>query len=84
MAAGGTRFVDEIGDLSPALQAKLLRVLHKQRFERVGGTETLTTDARIIAATWSSTRRGSASTSTSTYPTPTRRPCASARRILAR
>jgi Nif-specific regulatory protein len=51
LAAGGTLFLDEIDALSPALQAKLLRVLHEQRFERVGGTETLTTDARIVAAT---------------------------------
>jgi Nif-specific regulatory protein len=51
LAAGGTLFLDEIGALSPLLQAKLLRVLHEQRFTRVGGTETLTTDARIVAAT---------------------------------
>jgi transcriptional regulator with PAS, ATPase and Fis domain len=51
LVAGGTLFLDEIDALSPALQAKLLRVLHEQRFERVGGTETLTTDARIVAAT---------------------------------
>jgi transcriptional regulator with PAS, ATPase and Fis domain len=51
LAAGGTLFVDEIDALSPALQAKLLRVLHEQQFTRVGRTETLTTDARIVAAT---------------------------------
>jgi Nif-specific regulatory protein len=51
LAAGGTLFLNEIGDMSPALQAKLLRVLQDKEFERVGGTETLTTDARIIAAT---------------------------------
>jgi Nif-specific regulatory protein len=51
LAAGGTLFLNEIGDMSPILQAKLLRVLQDKEFERVGGTETLTTDARIIAAT---------------------------------
>ncbi len=51
LAAGGTLFLDEIAEMSPMLQAKLLRVLQDQRFERVGGTETLVTDARIIGAT---------------------------------
>ena len=51
LAAGGTLFLQEIGAMSPVLQAKLLRVLQEKRFERVGGTETLTTDARIVAAT---------------------------------
>jgi transcriptional regulator of acetoin/glycerol metabolism len=51
LAAGGTLFLQEIGDMPPVLQAKLLRVLQEQQFERVGGTETLTTDARIVAAT---------------------------------
>ena len=51
LAAGGTLFLDEIGDMSPVLQAKLLQVLQDKQFERVGGTETLTTDARIVAAT---------------------------------
>jgi len=51
LAHGGTLFLDEIGDISPALQAKLLRVLQERAFERVGGTETLTVDVRIIAAT---------------------------------
>jgi NtrC-family two-component system response regulator AlgB len=50
-AAGGTVFLDEVGELPPELQAKLLRFLEEQRFERVGGSETLTVDARIIAAT---------------------------------
>ncbi|MFQ5553434.1 MAG: sigma 54-interacting transcriptional regulator, partial [Thermoplasmata archaeon] len=51
LAAGGTLFLDEIGEMSPALQAKLLRVLQEKQFERLGGTETIATDARIIAAT---------------------------------
>ena len=51
LAAGGTLFLDEIAEMSSVLQAKLLRVLQEKQFERVGGTETLTTDARIIAAT---------------------------------
>ncbi len=51
LAHGGTIFLDEIGDISPALQAKLLRVLQERAFERVGGTETLTVDVRIVAAT---------------------------------
>src|SRR3954453_12801449 len=48
---GGTVFLDEVGDLHPLPQAKLLRVLQEQRFERLGGTETVQTDVRIIAAT---------------------------------
>jgi transcriptional regulator with GAF, ATPase, and Fis domain len=51
LAAEGTLFLDEIAELSPLLQAKLLRVLQEKTFERLGGTKTLTTDARIIAAT---------------------------------
>ncbi len=49
-ADGGTLFLDEIGDVSPSMQAKLLRVLNSGTFERVGGTETLKVDCRIIAA----------------------------------
>ena len=49
-ADGGTLFLDEIGDVSPAMQAKLLRVLQSGTFERVGGTETIKVDVRIIAA----------------------------------
>ena len=48
---GGTIFLDEIGDMSPLVQAKMLRLLQEQRFERVGGNETIQTDVRIIAAT---------------------------------
>ena len=51
MANGGTVFLDEIGEMSPALQVKLLRVLQEQKFERVGGTKTIHVDIRIIAAT---------------------------------
>jgi len=50
-ADGGTIFLDEIGEISPAFQAKLLRVLQEGEFERVGGTRTLKIDVRIIAAT---------------------------------
>ncbi|MCC7086976.1 MAG: sigma-54-dependent Fis family transcriptional regulator [Pirellulales bacterium] len=48
---GGTIFLDEVGDMSPVMQSKVLRVLQEQRFERVGGTSTIQTDLRIIAAT---------------------------------
>lgn len=50
-AKDGTIFLDEIGDMSLPLQAKILRVLQERSFERVGGTETIYTNARIIAAT---------------------------------
>jgi len=49
-ADGGTVFLDEIADLSPALQSKLLRFLQERRFERVGGSHTIEVDARILAA----------------------------------
>ncbi len=51
LANGGTIFLDEIGDISPNMQLKLLRVLQEGEFERVGGTETIKVDVRIIAAT---------------------------------
>ena len=51
MAAGGSIFLDEIAELSPRLQAKLLHVLQEKRFCRVGGREPITVDARFIAAT---------------------------------
>jgi len=47
----GTLFLDEVGDISPALQSKLLRVLQEHEFKRVGGTENIKVDVRIIAAT---------------------------------
>jgi two-component system nitrogen regulation response regulator GlnG len=49
--SGGTLFLDEIGDMSPLVQSKVLRVLQSQQFERVGGNQTISTDARVIAAT---------------------------------
>jgi two-component system nitrogen regulation response regulator GlnG len=49
--SGGTVFLDEIGDMTPLSQSKVLRVLQDQRFERVGGHDTIQTDVRIIAAT---------------------------------
>ncbi len=49
--SGGTLFLDEIGDMSASTQSKVLRVLQQQRFERLGGSETIETDVRIIAAT---------------------------------
>lgn len=51
LADGGTIFLDEIGDLTPMTQVKLLRVLQEQEFERVGGTETIKVDVRVITAT---------------------------------
>jgi DNA-binding NtrC family response regulator len=51
LANRGTLFLDEIGDMSPATQAKVLRVIEDKQFQRLGSNETLTTDARIIGAT---------------------------------
>src|SRR5439155_19524676 len=51
LADGGTLFLDEIGDISGSIQVKLLRVLQEKEFVRVGGTKTISTDCRIIAAT---------------------------------
>ncbi|MDA8159612.1 MAG: nif-specific transcriptional activator NifA [Desulfobacteraceae bacterium] len=51
LADGGTLFLDEIGELPLELQAKLLRVLQEQQFERLGGTQTISVDVRVIAAT---------------------------------
>ena len=51
IAAGGTLLLDEVGELSPAVQAKVLRVLEEKTFERVGGGRTLRADVRLVAAT---------------------------------
>ncbi|HKR15472.1 MAG TPA: sigma 54-interacting transcriptional regulator [Pyrinomonadaceae bacterium] len=51
LADGGSLFLDEVGELTPGTQAKLLRVLQERQFERLGGTRTINVDVRIIAAT---------------------------------
>ncbi len=51
VADGGTLFLDEIADISPGMQVKLLRVLQERAFERVGGTQTVKVDVRIVSAT---------------------------------
>jgi transcriptional regulator with GAF, ATPase, and Fis domain len=51
IADGGTVFLDELGEMSPMLQSKLLRVLQEREFERIGGTRTIKTDIRLVAAT---------------------------------
>ncbi len=48
---GGTIFLDEVGEMSPVIQSKILRLIQEQQFERVGGTETVRTNVRLIAAT---------------------------------
>lgn len=58
--AGGTLFLDEIGDLDAGLQTRLLRVLQERQWERVGGVDTLTLRARVMAATHRPVRPGSA------------------------
>jgi DNA-binding NtrC family response regulator len=50
MAAGGTAYFDQVQDLAPAMQAKLLRVVEERRFERVGGTRTIEVDVRFVAS----------------------------------
>jgi len=51
LATGGTLFLDEIGDVPMSIQAKLLRALEQKSFERLGGTETITSDCRVVTAT---------------------------------
>lgn len=51
LASGGTVFLDELAEMPPPVQAKLLRVLQEKSFERIGGTRTITTDVRIVCAT---------------------------------
>jgi len=50
-AQGGTLFLDEIGEMSPSIQAKMLRVLQDQQFTRLGGTQTISTNVRVLTAT---------------------------------
>ena len=50
LAQAGTIFLDEVGDMPPSMQAKLLRVLQVRSIERVGGTETIKLDVRVIGA----------------------------------
>jgi DNA-binding NtrC family response regulator len=57
MAHGGTMFLDEVGDVPATMQAKLLRVLQERRFERVGGSESIEVDVRVITATNRSLKR---------------------------
>src|SRR5204863_772337 len=57
LADGGTIFLDEVGDVPASMQAKLLRVLQERRFERVGGTQTVEVDVRVMAATNRGLRR---------------------------
>jgi DNA-binding NtrC family response regulator len=58
LAGGGTIVLDEVAALDPAVQAKLLRVLEERRFERLGGTETIRMEARLVALTNSNLERG--------------------------
>ncbi len=78
LANGGTLFLDEIGEMPLGMQAKLLRVLQDGRFERVGGTESIQTNCRVIAATNLNLARGRRG-----RPVP-RRPVLSAQRVLDR
>jgi two-component system NtrC family response regulator len=60
LAAGGTLYFDQIQDLSPSLQAKLLRVVEERRFERLGGTRTLEVDVRFISSSTANLRQAAA------------------------
>ena len=51
LADGGTIFLDEIGEINPSIQVKLLRVLQEKKFERIGGEKTISVDVRVVAAT---------------------------------
>ena len=51
LAQSGTLFLDEVGEIPPAVQVKLLRVLQERQFERVGGEETVEVDVRVVSAT---------------------------------
>jgi transcriptional regulator with AAA-type ATPase domain len=91
MADGGTLFLDEIGDISPAFQAKLLRVLQEGELERVGGGRTLKLDVRLIAATHRDLEARSipatsarTSTTASTSCPSSCRPCASGSKTCRR
>ena len=57
-AAGGTLFLDEVSEMSPAVQAKFLRVLQEREFQRLGGTRMQRADIRVVAATNRDLRRG--------------------------
>jgi Nif-specific regulatory protein len=60
LANGGTIFLDEIGDISPSVQVRLLRVLQEKTFERVGGNETITVNVRVVSATSRNLEKGMA------------------------
>ncbi len=60
LAEGGTLFLDEIGDINPAMQVKLLRVLQEKEFDRLGGTQTIRANIRLIAATHKDLEKGMA------------------------
>ena len=57
LAAGGVLFLDEVGEMSPSAQAKMLRVLQEREFQRLGGTRTIKANVRVIAATNRELRR---------------------------
>src|SRR5437867_2709666 len=79
IAAGGTIFLDEIGDIPQEMQVKLLRFLQERQFERLGGNSTLTVDVRVITATtatcWRSSGRESSARTSTTGSTSSRSPC---------